>query len=124
MDNREEVRDSCSVRLCVRRASVVAVLIPVETDEVVGAKSSARGLRDRRVEDSIVDSSWVSCISLLDSSFDRGSGFRDSVDCAIDDAVGGGVGSFWSSVDVSSPSPGVSSPKRSSPSDDPSESNS
>jgi hypothetical protein len=40
MLRREEVRDSCSVRLCVRRASVVAVEMPVLV--AAGVRSSAR----------------------------------------------------------------------------------
>jgi hypothetical protein len=116
MDKREEVRDSCSVRLCVRSASVVAVLIPVLSPPD-RAKSSARGFRDRRVEDPTTPSSfWVSWASLSDSKSDGSLTFSDWVDCASEDAVGGGVRSLWlwSSVDVS---PGVSSPNKSSPSE-------
>ena len=51
--NKEDVRDSCSVRLCVKSASVVAVDMPVlsrPVEEAERANSSARGFRARRVE--------------------------------------------------------------------------
>ena len=60
MDNKEDVRDSCSVLLCVKRFSAVAVLRPRVADEEVEAKSCARGFRECRVEDWTADSTCAS----------------------------------------------------------------
>ena len=119
MLRREFVRDSCSVRLWVRRASVVAVDMPVVVASKGGWRSSSRGLRrERRVEGG-------------SSRFETGSeGVSDIVDAeklSSSRAEGGWMssvgegGSDMRSKCVpceSVSSEGVSSPRRSSPSEE------
>ncbi len=94
ISNKEEVNVSCSVRLCVKRASVVAVLIPVAVDDVFGPKRLSRGLRERSVEDSTADSFCGSKSTLSGIEFDLSSKWSDCVECPKEDAVRGGVSSL------------------------------
>jgi hypothetical protein len=120
MLRREEVRDSCSVRLCVRRASVVAVEMPVLV--AAGVRSSAcradvvgflaRSSVVVEVVGVIVDwggGGWDSCGEV------SGTAGRGGVIAPRGEgvALSGETCEVWESVS----SEGVSSPKRSSPSE-------
>jgi hypothetical protein len=121
MLRREEVRLSCSVRLCVRRASVVAVEMPVLV--AAGVRSSAR----RAVVVGFLARSSAVVVVVGGVIVDWGGGGWDICGEGSNTADRGGVIALggegvalsgeicevWESVS----SEGVSSPRRSSPSE-------
>ena len=120
MERRDAVNDSCSVRLCVRRASEVG-----ETEEpVVVERSSARsdrGARERRVD----CGSGISCeggksgvggITVCKSADSAGASIGDVTWRGEGFVDWGSMCEAWEWESVSSD--GVSSPSKSSPSEE------
>jgi len=122
MERRDAVRDSCSVRLWVRRASAVG---EIEEEAPVGVESSSarseRGARERSVD----CGSGCSCdggnsgVGGIDDWKDIGSVGRNAGDVASSGEGVLGWGSTWEAWEWESvSSEGVSSPNRSSPSEE------
>lgn len=108
------MRFSCSVRLCVRSASEVAVDMPVLVE--AGVRSSARAsfVRARSVDcgSSVACTGWG-----IVGSTAGGGGWKPGDIGGGVKFVGEGVSDAGSACEVSVSSEGVSSPSKSSPSD-------